>query len=91
MEARRLAEQEDDPQAELPGWCVGSEAFRKELLAQTKAGPEHFGEEIRESEAEKAERLIHEELKALGWREADLERPPKRDPVKVRIALRLRR
>jgi hypothetical protein len=91
MQARRLAEQEDDPQAELPGWCVGSEAFRKKLLARTKAGPEHFGEEIRESEAEKAERLIHEELKALRWREADFEKRPKGNANEVRIALRLRR
>jgi REP element-mobilizing transposase RayT len=90
MEARRLAEQGKDPEAELPGWCVGSEAFRKELLAQMKAGPEHFGEEIRESEEEKAERLIKEELKVLGWRETDLEKRPKGDPAKVRIALRLR-
>jgi hypothetical protein len=90
MEARRIAEQGEDPEAEPPGWYVGSEAFRKELLAQMKAGPEHFGEEVRESAEKKAERLIKEELKALGWREAGLEKRRKGDPAKVRIALRLR-
>jgi putative transposase len=90
MEARRIAEQGADPEAELPGWCVGSEAFRRELLAQMKAGPEHFGKEIRESEEEKAERLVGAEIKKLGWREAGLVSRPKGDPDKVRMALRLR-
>ena len=37
-----------------------------------KAGPEPYGEEIHESAEEKANRVIKEELKKLGWREKEL-------------------
>ena len=36
------------------------------LLAQMKAGPEHCGQEIRESEEEKAQRLVGEQMRARG-------------------------
>jgi len=91
MELRRAAEDGDEFGPLERGWCVGSEAFRKELLAQMSAGPEHYGEEIRESGEEKARRMLQAELKGLGWREAELERRQKGDPAKVRIAIRLRR
>ena len=55
-----------------------------------RAGPEHYGEEIRESAQEKANRLVEEELKKLRWREEQLLHLRKGDPKKVRIALRLR-
>jgi REP element-mobilizing transposase RayT len=92
MEARGLAAQGQDPDAELAGWCVGSETFRKELLAQIsqKARSEHFGPEIQESAEEKAKRLIVEELKRRRWRESELSRRRKGDPEKIKIALRLR-
>jgi len=92
MEARRLAEEGADPEAELPGWCIGSQAFRQELLEQMRhrAGPEHYGPEVRESAEEKANRIVAEELRSLGWREADLAERPKGHPEKVRIAARLR-
>ena len=71
---------------------MGNEAFRKELLAQMaeKAGHSHYGEELRESAEEKAERIVSHEMKKLGWKEADLERHLKGDRRKVRIARRLR-
>ena len=49
MEARRRAEGQGEP--ELDGWCLGSEEFRQELLAQVSelASPRHAGEEIRQS------------------------------------------
>jgi hypothetical protein len=47
------------------GWCVDSEEFRKELLTQMSAGPQHFGPEIRQSGEQKAQRRIAEELKWL--------------------------
>ena len=90
MELRRATE---DGEEFLPlerGWCVGSEAFRKELLAQMKAGPEHYGEEIRQSGQQKAEGLLESELAKLGWTERDLQRRPKGDRQKTRIAQRLR-
>ena len=70
---------------------MGSEEFRQELLAQMKAGPEHYGPEVRESSEEKARQLIEAELRALGWRAADLTRHRKGAPEKVRIAQRLRK
>jgi REP element-mobilizing transposase RayT len=92
MEARRLAEEGKDPAAELPGWCIGSKAFRQELLEQMsqRAGPEHYGRELRESAEEKANRITAEELSRLGWQEADLARRRKGDPGKITIAARLR-
>src|SRR5215831_2319499 len=93
MELRRAAEDGKEFKAIVRGWCLGSEAFRKELLAQMtgKRGAEHFGEEIRESAEEKAIRIIDEELKKRGWQQADLEEMRKGDPEKIKIALRLRR
>jgi hypothetical protein len=75
------------------GWCHGSEAFKQELLAQMgeQAGAEHYGEEIRESAEAKADRLVREELKRLGWEQEELERRRKGAPEKVKIASRLRR
>jgi hypothetical protein len=71
----------------------GSEAFRRELLARVceKAGAEHYGEEVRESAEAKGVRIIQEGLERLGWPEAELIRRRKGDPVKLQIALRLRR
>ena len=91
MEWRRAAEDGEEFLPLLRGWCVGSEAFRKELLGQMEAGPEHYGEEIRQSGEEKARRLIEAELKRRGWRAEELANRPKGDPEKVCIALRLRR
>ena len=93
MELRRAAEDGQEFKGLLRGWCLGSKAFRKELLTQMsgKAGPEHFGEEIRELAEEKAEGLIAQELKKLGWQESELSRRRKGDKRKIKIALRLRR
>ena len=93
MEVRRGAEDAEEFKGMQRGWFLGSKAFRKELLGMMsqKAGPEHYGEEIRESAHEKAERLVWEELKKLGWRERELVKHRKGDPKKVKIALRLRR
>ena len=93
MELRRAAEDGQEFKGLLRGWCLGSKAFRKELLTQMsgKAGPEHFGEEIRKSAEEKAEGLIAQELKKLGWQESELSRRRKGDKRKIKIALRLRR
>ena len=51
----------------------------------------HAGELKRESAEGKAERIIREELKRLGWRESELAKRPKSDPAKLAIAARLRR
>jgi hypothetical protein len=70
MEARRAAESEEDYKAVRRGWCLGEAAFRKEWLAQMaeQAGSNHYGEEIRESAEEKAERIVVAELKQQDGR-----------------------
>ncbi len=92
MELRRAAEDGKEFKAILRGWCLGGDAFRKELLAQMseRRGAEHYGREIQESAEEKSERIVKEELKKLGWQEADLSRHRKGDPGKLGVALRLR-
>jgi len=93
LEWRRAWENEPEFKGLERGWYVGSETFRKELLAQMteRAGADRYGPEIRESSEEKAQRLVREELKRAGWKEAELERTRKGDPRKVEIALRLRK
>ncbi|HEV2395102.1 MAG TPA: transposase [Verrucomicrobiae bacterium] len=91
MELRRASEDGDEFVPLLRGWCVGSQEFRKELLAQMKGGPEHYGQEIGESAEQKAHTLLDAELKAVGWRASDLATHRKGAPQKVRIALRLRK
>lgn len=73
-------------------WCLGSEAFRQELLAQVDelANPHHAGPEIRESDLAKAERLLGEELGRWHWAVDDLRVRRKGDPRKLQIAERLR-
>ena len=75
------------------GWCLGSEEFRQELLAQVSelATPKDGGEEVRRSALAKAQRIAQEELDALGWAAPDLQARRKSDPHNVRIAARLRR
>src|SRR6266567_3475 len=72
------------------GWCLGSEAFRVELLAQVheKRG-DHYGSELRESDEARAEGLLQEELKGRSWTEVTLEERRKGDPQKVMMAGRL--
>jgi hypothetical protein len=93
MEARRLeAVAPESLTALRRGWCLGSERFRQEKLEQMeeKLGEHHAGALRRESGEAKAERLIGQELKRLGWTEADLEARRKNDPLKLALAGRLR-
>ena len=93
LELRRVSEEPQELEKLVSGWCLGSEEFRKELLAQMseRKGPEHFGAEIKESAQQKAQRLIREELSRLRWGESQLKQRRKGDPAKIQIALRLRR
>lgn len=92
VEIRRQAELEGKFKAVRRGWCLGSEEFRRELLAQVseKRGLWPFGPELQESAQEKAERMVREELQRMGLREEQLEIRPKGDPFKVALALKLR-
>ena len=54
-------------------------------------GPQHGGEERRESEAAWAEQKVRSELKRLGWAAEELAQRRKGDLQKLAIAQQLRR
>lgn len=93
MEARRQSEQAETA-AELPpcGWCIGSEAFRQELLLQMTQLPtrRYGGPEWQETAEKKARRILTEELERRSLDEEELKRRRKSDPQKLAIARRLR-
>ena|SRR5436190_2082373 len=66
--------------------------FGKNCLQQMagQRGAEHYGEDRQETEAERAERIVHEELKRRKWTDAELAKRAKGDRSKVKIAARLR-
>ena len=93
MERRR--QEETDPetfQLLRRGWCIGSEAFRREMLTRVEGqlGEHHSAELHRATANAKAERIIAEELKRQNWQETDLPTRRKNDPIKLEIAARLR-
>ena len=72
--------------------CLGSEEFRQELLlaAVERVGASHYGSDRQETGEQKAQRIVLEAMKRLGWKEDDLPRRRKGDPGKVMTARRLR-
>jgi len=92
LEARRARESGSDYKRIRRGWCLGEESFRKELLEQMsgRLGAEHYGEERLETAAEKAEGIVLAELKRINSDEAELAGRAKGDPIKVKLAGRLR-
>jgi REP element-mobilizing transposase RayT len=92
MEARRGGEEGAAYKSIRRGWFYGEKAFKKELLGQMseRLGPEHYGEERQESQAEKAGQVVAEELRRRRWTEAVLGQRKKGDVEKIRIAVRLR-
>jgi REP element-mobilizing transposase RayT len=94
MERRRS--EETDPEALRAlrrGWCLGSVAYKREMLARMEGGlGEHHAGELHEQVAQaKAERIVAEELQRRGWAEQELSRRSKSDMDKLEIAARLRR
>lgn len=92
MEERRHQDNPEDYRRIRHGWCWGEDTFRKELLAQIRErrGASHYGQELQESEEDRAERLVREELRRLGWDEAELARLRKGDHAKLELAAKLR-
>ena len=68
LEERRGAEEGEEFKPIRRGWCLGEEAFRKELLAQMgeRLGAEHYGEERTEAGAALA--VAHEFALQFGER-----------------------
>ena len=92
MELGRAGKEPEDYERLRRGWWLSSESFRKELLASAegRAGPNHYGADRQESGERKAERLVAEGLKKLGWSERELALRRKGDKEKVKLARRLR-
>ena len=74
------------------GWCLGSEEFREGLLEKIgrQQGKQHHGKELRESDEQKAGRLMGQMLREHGWTMKELKQRPKGDKVKAMMAMRLR-
>lgn len=94
MERRR--QEETDPEASKAlrrGWCLGGSAFKREMLLRMERGlGEHHAGELHQGCARaKAEQIVTEELKRLGWKEPDLKSRRRNDPDKLAMAARLRR
>ena len=92
LEERRGAEDGEEFKPIRRGWCLGKEAFRKELLAQMseRLGPEPYGAERAETAEAQAEQIIAAEFKRRRWREGEWKKRPKGDAEKVELAARLR-
>ncbi|MCW5551574.1 MAG: transposase [Verrucomicrobiae bacterium] len=92
LESRRAAEDGNDYKPIRRGWFFGAKTLQEELLAAVagQAGGWHYGEELREADEAKAERIVGEELKRRQWEEKALGVRRKGDPAKVAIARRLR-
>jgi len=93
MEARRQLDDPETFKALRRGWYLGDKTFRAELLEQMseKTGVELYGKEQRETDEQRAERIVTEELERGGCNETDLSLRPKGDPVKIAVARRLRK
>jgi REP-associated tyrosine transposase len=93
MEERRQQETETDYRHVRRGWCFGDEEFRKELTAAAfgRAGPSHHSARRHETQEAKAEAIVKEGLKQIGWSEGDLASRPKGAKGKVAVARRLRK
>jgi hypothetical protein len=95
MEQRRELEasrENEDWKRLRRGWCWGAKGFREKLLeiVGERKGQQHYGEEVRESDQQKAERLVVEMMRRLGWTKKELKRLAKGDAHKAEMAARLR-
>lgn len=93
VEERRQREKPGEWTAVRRGWFLGGAELKDQLLEQMGRGVgEHHGaEEKRETDAQKAERIVEDELRKRRWSAVDLRQRRKTDAMKVQIAARLRR
>lgn len=93
MESRRAGEAEANQWNGMRrGWCIGTSEFKKGLLERLHGhlGPTHSGQMHREANDVRAEAIIAQELRRLGWKEVELSKRGRSDPDKVRLAAKLR-
>ncbi len=93
MEERRGKDQPGEWKAVRRGWFLGGAQLRVQVLEMMggEMGQHHGGEEKQETDEQKAQRLVLEELAKRGWTEQDLKQRRKTDARKVKMAARLRR
>jgi putative transposase len=93
MEERRSRAEPGEWKRVRRGWFLGAAEFKERLLEQMggQVGQHHGGDEKRETDEQKAQRLVTAELGKRHWSEQDLRRRRKTDATKIKIALRLRR
>ena len=92
MEKWRAQEDEREYQPLRRGWFAGLKEEKDRLLEmiQDQKSPAHYGDELRESDQHRAERLVMSELAKRGWREEELRLRRKGDRIKLQIAQYLR-
>jgi REP element-mobilizing transposase RayT len=92
-EHRRREETKEDYASVRRGWFLGSQKFRRDLLAleQSQARASHLDAGSEETGQKKAQRIVREELQRRGWKEKDLRSLPKGEKHKVALAQKLRR
>src|SRR5207247_2049543 len=92
-EERRARDKAGEWKSVRKGWFLGAAGLKEQLLEQmgTELGRHHGGPEKRETDAQKAERIVGSELRKRHWTEQDLKERRKTDARKVKLALRLRR
>ena len=92
MEVRRSQDRPGEWKAVRRGWFLGGTQLKEELLERMESGmgEHHGGAEKQETDEQKAQRLVLEELGQRRWTEQDLEKRRKTDAAKVKLAARLR-
>ena len=93
MEAQRIEGAPAEQELMRRGWKLGAEDFLGHLLdrLEGKFAGNHQARERMETEEEKGERIVMQELKRQGKSEGDLSLLRKGDAMKVEIAQRLRK
>ena len=92
VEERRGKDRPGEWKAVRRGWFLGTAQGKEQVLERMSAGmgQHHGGEEKRESDEQKAQRLMAEELRKRRWTAEDLAKRRKTDAGKVKLARRLR-
>ena len=94
MEARRMEGEDEQTLGNLRrGWCFGSSEFKQQLLEEYgDSQSEHQTGELRwDSSQSRAERIIAQGLRRLGWKQSELATRRKGDEAKLAMAARLRK
>ena len=92
MEERRGKDEPGEWKGVRRGWFLGGAQLKEQVLERMscQVGEHHGGEEKQETDEQKAERLVQEELRKGRWTEQELGKRRKTDGAKVKMAARLR-